>query len=100
MQNVTISHLICHVIGVIDDLLSFRSRAKLYYTNYRSRVRCCSIIVLFVVAVVVFFKTVVLWFQKTRTDSWFKSRPEKTYLVQFVNSEKFSSARQLTLSLY
>ena len=28
MQNVTISHLICHVIGVIDDLLSFRSRVN------------------------------------------------------------------------
>ena len=29
MQNMTISHLMCHVARVIDDLLSFRSRPKL-----------------------------------------------------------------------
>ena len=64
MQNITISHLICHVARVIDDLLSFQSRPKFYYTNYRSRVHCWSF---FVVAIVV-FKTVVQRFQKTRTD--------------------------------
>ena len=47
----TILHHICHVARVIDDLLSFQSRPKFYYTNYRSRVLCCSF---FVVAVVVF----------------------------------------------
>ena len=36
----------------------------------------------------------------TFTYSWFKSRPEKTYLVEFAGSDNFTSARQLTLSLY
>ena len=45
----TSSHLVCHVARVIDNILSFRSRPKFYYTNNRSRVRC---LFFFVVAVV------------------------------------------------
>ena len=63
-RNMATSHLICHVARVIDGLLSFRSLPKFYYTNYRNRVRCCS----FLFSLLLFFKTMVPWLQKTRTD--------------------------------
>ena len=64
IENMTISHSKCHVARFIDDLLSFSSRTKVFYTQNRSGDRCCC----FLLLLWLFFKTVVPLLQKTRTD--------------------------------
>ena len=72
-----ISHFICPVARFIDDLLSFWSRPNfsIYMIEAEFVVFCCFFLFLFFlfflcvcVVLLLFFKTVVQWLQKTRTD--------------------------------
>ena len=53
----TISHLVCHVAHLIDDLLPFLSRPIFFYTHNIIRVRCCC----FLLLLLLLFKIEVPW---------------------------------------